>query len=1669
MLRDITQKEVSGPVMTVGTGTAATSSLTISGAQPYLTDAELILDMRSTNPLVQVTLESPSGKVITILSRRGGNGSFRGTRFFDRAGRPITDTNLPDGVLQTELSPQEAFGALIGDNPNGTWKLKVSNETGDPVNVDKWSVRVTGTSGCTVEAPTISRTNPPSPSSISNPAVFVDPIDADLLELFTNDTCTGSPAASNTDPAFWPVFGLKVTVPLNARTRISARITRNGVASRCSSSLTYVNDTIGPVTTITSGPAGPTGVLRPTWTFAVDEPSVKYECLITRGQPTTGAWPECTGPGLTHSPVFASTLPYWLYIRATDLAGNVGPIASVNFYYDDTAPETRILTGPGYTREARPTFTFTGDPAGDTARAECSVDQGTPAWVPCSGGTQSHRPAAALTDGTYTFRVRAIDAIGNVDPSPATRSFTVDRTAPDTMFFPRPPYETGTDASFTFFTTLAGDLVTYECAIDDASAWQPCSAGYSTVPVTYNARVAPGDHVFFVRAIDAAGNIDDTPEEHPFTAYDLPDTQLLGGPSGATSDRTPKFLFLAEPLGPSDTYECSFDQGTPDFAPCGQLEWFGTWAAFTQQPAAPLAEGRWTFRVRATNVAGTDPTPATQDFTVDATAPDTVITAAPDGPTNDATPEFGFAADPSQDVDGFDCAIDDEALAPCSGPGATHTPSAPLSDGEHRFRVQARDTAGNVDPTPAERTFTVDTTPPDTAIDDGPTGTIGTARPKFAFSSPDADLKRFECQLEVAGDPAGPWFTCPADYRPEEPLIDGDWTLRVRALDTAGNVDPSPAERQFTVDNTPPDTVISDGPTGSTPEQQPRFAFAGDPAADTASFECSIDQGTPDFQPCSGTGDTHAPSEPLVDGPYTFRVRAIDAVGNKDRTPATREFAVDAGTGILRPGKPIALSDRPSQVVTDDFNGDGKVDVATASGETGRITASLGKGDGTFQAPVEVKPGVAGTNQAIGLAVGDFDGDEYPDLTTGSEVFIGQADGTFDAGVATGLSGEDVAVGDLDADGNDDLVVSRIADDAALVARGNGDGTFQAPASIATVKQPGSPIVSDIDRDGDLDVVVGGRAPDDVAISVLRNDGTGTLTAERYDTPAQPFAIAITDVNGDLRPDLSFGHSFLPGRADGSLGSAEFGPVSSDDLAVADFDGDGFDDQVVAGKDSPEIFVTRGLGDGTFDPSTQTTDVGTTGGDFLADLASADLNRDGRPDILAAKGGQQVDILLNREGAVEPGAGRAVLSEVRFSGPQGARDAYVQIANTSRTRPLRLDGWILWISTDTRVIFPPSTIVQPGGTLLVNGPANAANGWSLGSAARSAFTLPRRPLGISLHDATGTRVDAVGLGAAGSTFREGTPLPPFDPAGQGAYVRRMEAGKLVDTGDNAADFQLLDPQAPADISGGTVLGAPRPDGAFAPTNRNDILQSSLLDPTKPVSAAPNRQVGGGFLTVRRTLTNCSGGLTSGVCVNADPSAPAVVVKKLRFRITDLSTYGNSDAAQLLAVPGAEAAGLPLDAPTPESGGGLNTTLTATQLLPSDGLAPGESITVAFRFRIARGGAFRFGYSTEDDLVPVKRADVPPPSKVDVPEALPAPETTTGSVPLAAASAPTPTAAAPTTAAPGAAESTSKASPTKKKRCVSRAKYRKLRGKARQRAKVCAPARRPAAQRTENQN
>ena len=214
-----------------------------------------------------------------------------------------------------------------------------------------------------------------------------------------------------------------------------------------------------------------------------------------------------------------------------------------------------------------------------------------------------------------------------------------------------------------------------------------------------------------------------------------------------------------------------------------------------------------------------------------------------------------------------------------------------------------------------------------------------------------------------------------------------------------------------------------------------------------------------------------------------------------------------------------------------DFNGDGHLDLAAASGRTGQVTVLLANGNGTFQEGEVIT--VGGT--PVGLTVADLTGDGRLDLVTadrsgGVMVLLGNGDGTFRSTAPVPLSGDvtAVAVGDFFGDGKQDLAVTTLghqgANSIVSLLRSNGDGTFQSPVTFSLgVAQPVALAAGDFFGDGKLSLAVDNSLAN--TVSVFRGNGDGTFQAPiNYLLDSQgtePAALVTGDFNGDGKPDLA--------------------------------------------------------------------------------------------------------------------------------------------------------------------------------------------------------------------------------------------------------------------------------------------------------------------------------------------------------------------------------------------------------------------------------------------------------------------------------------------------------------------------------------------------------------------
>ncbi len=604
-------------------------------------------------------------------------------------------------------------------------------------------------------------------------------------------------------------------------------------------------DTSTPDTAITGGPEqdSTTGG-NVEFTFTSPDPAATFECKFD-----SGTFVSCSSPAAYNA---LATGPHTFEVRAKNpISNTLDPTpASRTWMVDGSAPEVSIDSQPtNPSNDATPAFTFSSA-SPDIEGFECQVD-GVAPFAACTSPFES----PTLVDGTYTFRVRVTDNVGNIGLD--TYTWSVDTSAPTVAIIggPMGPSASST-AMFTFQTS--GSPTTIRCRLD-AGVLSACVS-----PITYN-NLPDGPHTFTVTVADGAGNSSSAMRMFEVITQG-PSVEITEGPAEGSSinDSTPTFSFTSTNANEID---CRIDGGT--YQPCT--------SPFTTQT---LSNGLHSFEVRVRDTALNSAT-ATRSFTVDTLPPTVMITAGPNGPTNDTTPTFSFLTGGMPTL--TQCRFDMGTFISCTSP---FTAVTPLTAGPHRFEVRVTDIAGNT--SVDTRDFTLVTSGPTVTITGGPSGPTGDNTPTFTFTTTNSPTV-IECQVDALA-----FAPCVSPFTTSS-LADGIHSVTVRVGDVAGNT--ATDSRTFTVDTERPTVTITGGPEGPTNDTTPTFTFV----SNAPTVECRIGMGA--FSTCASSFTPAA----LGEGSYTFEVRGSDDAGNT--TSATRNFSIDTTAPSLSINARLGTSD----------------------------------------------------------------------------------------------------------------------------------------------------------------------------------------------------------------------------------------------------------------------------------------------------------------------------------------------------------------------------------------------------------------------------------------------------------------------------------------------------------------------------------------------------------------------------------------------------------------------------------------------------------------------------------------------------------------------------------------------------------------------------------------
>jgi hypothetical protein len=393
-------------------------------------------------------------------------------------------------------------------------------------------------------------------------------------------------------------------------------------------------------------------------------------------------------------------------------------------------------------------------------------------------------------------------------------------------------------------------------------------------------------------------------------------------------------------------------------------------------------------------------------------------------------------------------------------------------------------------------------------------------------------------------------------------------------------------------------------------------------------------------RPISG-GRAVLTTSQLAAGVRTLKVYyAFTAVAAPPTTTATLVQTVMPLTSAgLSTAQPLGSGSQPYAVVTGDFTGVGNAGIAFTNFGGRSVSVLNGNGNGTFRSALTYEVGA----NPVAIGVADFNQDGRADLVVvnkGSNnvhILLGVGDGTFivQSSFAVSTSPSAVAVADFNGDGKPDIAVSNQGDANVSIFLGNGDGTFQSMGRPGCGPSPSSIAAGDVNGDGKVDLVVTNFGSASVYASVLLGNGDGTFQAPASvaGIATKPVGLALGDFNGDGKLDLavsdqaSFGVFVFIGNGNGTFktpvgyGAAAGGSVS---IGVGDLNGDGKIDLAVANQTSNNVSVFLGNGDGTF----QTPTSYPTGAQPTS-VAVNDFDQDGRTDLVVAnQGSGNLSLLL---------------------------------------------------------------------------------------------------------------------------------------------------------------------------------------------------------------------------------------------------------------------------------------------------------------------------------------------------------------------------------------------------------------------------------------------------------
>ena len=636
-----------------------------------------------------------------------------------------------------------------------------------------------------------------------------------------------------------------------------------------------------------------------------------------------------------------------------------------------------------------------------------------------------------------------------------------------------------------------------------------------------------------------------------------------------------------------------------------------------------------------------------------------------------------------------------------------------------------------------------------------------------------------------------------------------------------------------------------------------------------------------------------------------------------NKTTGTLYFMQGNGAGgftnIGTAGVPQAGS-----VAVGDFNGDSRDDIAIAgrfaSNTVTGVSILLDDGVGGYTVKL-----VNTTDLANDLRIRDFDNDGKKDIglvstaTGTARVLRGAGDGTFSIIGPMTLSTANnpvysMGVGDFNGDGKLDFATDDYLPQTVNIFLNscNYAPTITTTATTIMTAAPGSifsiATVADSEQSANtLTVTVNNSTSataNGITVSGLTINAAGTVSgtiAATCGAASTAFTLTVTDNKGAT-----------------ATANLTVTPTNTVPIILAPAN-----KTVTAG-------TTTSFAAGAAGTPTVQWQVSTNGGQFWTDLqgatattlsvkTNASHNGNRYRAVFTNCGGQTItsSALLTITGGTAANTLGLVISEFRLRGNSASPqlDEYVELFNNTNTAiTVTAPGWEVaslnaaGTNRITLKTLPTGTVIPAKSHYLITN--NSTNGYSLNGVATgdANFTTDMPDDGgvaifntvITTSISSTMVIDAVGFqqtSALAPIFREGTGLSNLGAiGGEYAWVRKMQNGSAIDTGNNATDFVLVTPSGNPINGVSSVIGTPGPKNSTSPIERNSTIFQSLFDPLSTAASTPNQVrdtnsvTNGTFgtLVLRRTFTNNTG----------------ATLKKLRFRVIDITNTATSTEADL---------------------------------------------------------------------------------------------------------------------------------------------------------------------------